>query len=65
MNKCFVCAEPASSRYTVVLEGSTTFEQKTVCDVCVTSIQQEEWIDVHTESVLANDGGSSQASECE
>ncbi len=63
MNECFVCVEPASDRYAVMLERSKTLGEKAICDECVTDLREEVWIDIHPEPVLASDGGGSQESE--
>jgi hypothetical protein len=63
MDECFVCVEPASDRYSVTLERSKTLEKKAICDECVTDLQKEKWIEIHSEPVLASDGGGSQESE--
>ena len=59
-DECFVCAEPASDRYTVNLESSRTLEEKTLCDGCISDLRDEEWIDVRDEPVLAKDGSGTQ-----
>jgi len=42
---CFVCVEPASDYYTVVLEGSRTLSEQAICDKCASDLREEEWIE--------------------
>jgi len=42
---CFVCVEPASDYYTVVLEGPRALSEQAICDRCVSELREEEWIE--------------------
>jgi hypothetical protein len=48
-DKCFICVESASNRYTVILDQSKCLEQNLICDDCITDLEQEEWIELSEE----------------
>lgn len=50
--ECFNCVEPASDRYTVIVEGSTVVDGAVMCDDCVSEFRDEDWIEVHDASTL-------------
>lgn len=48
-DNCLICVEPASNRYTVILDQSRCLEQKLLCDDCITDLEQEDWIELSEE----------------
>lgn len=44
--ECFVCVEPASEQYTLILPDGEVFEEKTVCDGCVADLRDTAWLKV-------------------
>lgn len=54
--ECFVCMGAASERYTLILEDSTVIEDKRVCNECLVSFQETDWIQVQDTPVLKRGG---------
>jgi hypothetical protein len=50
--ECFMCVEPASEQYTLVLESSEVFEDKWICDECLPDLRTTDWVKVREEPVL-------------
>ena len=45
-DECFMCVEPASDEYTVILPDGTILENKTVCESCLSDLRKTEWLNV-------------------
>lgn len=55
-----MCVGDAEKRYTVILETNTILENNLICEDCLSDLQEEDWVEVHSEPLLRrgrdNDG---------
>lgn len=49
---CFNCGQPTSEQCTLVLEDSTVLKDKTLCQGCISELQDVEWIGLRDAPVL-------------
>lgn len=52
---CFNCMDPASDRYTLVLDSEKVLEDKIVCGDCATEFREEDWIELRDSGLFEDD----------
>lgn len=45
-SECLNCNQPATTRYTLVLDTGEIIEEKYFCEECISDFRAEEWIKV-------------------
>lgn len=56
--ECFMCADPARNKYTLILDTGQIFENKPLCPECHDSLEQTDFLEIQDEPVLIRGGNS-------